>query len=133
MSKRPRIIATHHFPDDVERRLVELFDAKLNPDDRQLSPDELVALAQGADGLMVAATGRVDADLIGRLPTSVRIIATFSVGYEHIDIAAAESRGIAVTNTPDVLTDATAEIALLLLLASARRAHLAACRTSGVR
>ncbi len=123
MSKRPRVIATRHFPDAVERRLVELFDAKLNPEDRQFSPDELATLAQGADGLMVAATGRVDADLIARLPSSVRIIATFSVGYEHIDIAAAEARGIAVTNTPDVLTDATAEIALLLLLAAARRAH----------
>jgi lactate dehydrogenase-like 2-hydroxyacid dehydrogenase len=100
-----------------------MFDARLNPEDRALSHDELVARAQGADGLMVAATGKVDADLIHRLPASIRIIATFSVGYEHIDIAAAEQRGILVTNTPDVLTDATAEIALLLLLAAARRAH----------
>lgn len=123
MSKRPTVVATRHFPDAVEQRLAALFDARLNPEDRQLSSDELVDRAQGADGLMVAATGKVDADLINRLPSSIRIISTFSVGYEHIDIAAATARGIAVSNTPDVLTDATAEIALLLLLAAARRAH----------
>ncbi|MDF3073322.1 MAG: D-glycerate dehydrogenase [Alphaproteobacteria bacterium] len=123
MTKRPVVVATRHFPEAVEQRLQSMFDARLNPEDRALSHDELVARAQGADGLMVAATGKVDADLIHRLPASIRIIATFSVGYEHIDIAAAEQRGILVTNTPDVLTDATAEIALLLLLAAARRAH----------
>ncbi|MGE0154108.1 MAG: 2-hydroxyacid dehydrogenase [Reyranellaceae bacterium] len=123
MTKRPVVVATRHFPDAVEERLQALFEARLNPDDRPLPPEELLSRAQGADGLLVAATGRVDADLIGRLPPSVRIIATFSVGYEHIDVAAAERRGILVTNTPDVLTDATAEIALLLLLAAARRAH----------
>ena len=123
MSKRPTVVATRHFPDAVEQRLAALFDARLNPEDRQLSSDELVDRALGADGLMVAATGKVDADLINRLPSSIRIISTFSVGYEHIDIAAATARGIAVSNTPDVLTDATAEIALLLLLAAARRAH----------
>jgi lactate dehydrogenase-like 2-hydroxyacid dehydrogenase len=123
MTKRPVVVATRHFPDAVEERLQALFDARLNPEDRALTPDELIARAQGADGLMVAATGKVDADLIGRLPDSIKIIATFSVGYEHIDVAAAEKRGILVTNTPDVLTDATAEIALLLMLGAARRAH----------
>jgi lactate dehydrogenase-like 2-hydroxyacid dehydrogenase len=123
MTKRPVVVATRHFPDAVEERLQALFDARLNPEDRALTPDELIARAQRADGLMVAATGKVDADLISRLPGSIKIIATFSVGYEHIDVAAAEKRGILVTNTPDVLTDATAEIALLLMLAAARRAH----------
>lgn len=123
MSRRPIVVATRHFPDAVEQRLTALFDVRLNPEDRQLSTDELVDRARGADGLMVAATGRIDAELINKLPSSVRIISTFSVGYEHIDIAAATARGIAVSNTPDVLTDATAEIALLLLLAAARRAH----------
>jgi lactate dehydrogenase-like 2-hydroxyacid dehydrogenase len=123
MAKRPVVDATRHFPEAVESRLQALFDARLNPEDKALSNDELIARAQGADGLMVAATGKVDAELIARLPQSIRIIATFSVGYEHIDVAAAERRGIVVTNTPDVLTDATAEIALLLLLGAARRAH----------
>jgi len=123
MAKRPVVVATRHFPEAVEARLQALFDARLNPEDKALSNDELIARAQGADGLMVAATGKVDAELIARLPQSIRIIATFSVGYEHIDVAAAERRGIVVTNTPDVLTDATAEIALLLLLGAARRAH----------
>jgi len=123
MSKRPTVVATRHFPDAVEQRLAALFDARLNPEDRQLSTDELVHRAQGADGLMVAATGKVDAELINRLPASIKIISTFSVGYEHIDVAAATARGVAVSNTPDVLTDATAEVALLLLLAAARRAH----------
>lgn len=123
MTKRPVVVATRHFPEAVETRLQSLFDARLNHEDRALSHDEVIARCQGADGLLVAATGKVDADLIGRLPASVRIIATFSVGYEHIDVAAADRRGILVSNTPDVLTDATAEIALLLMLAAARRAH----------
>jgi lactate dehydrogenase-like 2-hydroxyacid dehydrogenase len=93
-----------------------------NDDDHPYSPQEIVRLAAGADALLVSAVDPIPADLIQALPDSVRMIATFSVGTDHIDLAAARARGIAVSNTPGVLTDATADIALLLLLGAARRA-----------
>ncbi len=120
--RRPVILVTRRLPEAVEARLVRDFEARLNPDDRTLSPEEIVAGAQGADGILTSAIDRLPAALVERLPTSVRIIATFSVGYEHIDLEAARARGITVTNTPDVLTEATADVAILLLLAAARRA-----------
>jgi lactate dehydrogenase-like 2-hydroxyacid dehydrogenase len=123
MSERRRtVVVTRKLPSAVEERLARDYQARLNGDDHQLAADELVALAEGADGLLVTPTDRVDAGLIARLPESVRVIATFSVGFEHIDLAAASQRGLAVTNTPDVLTEATAEVAILLMLGAARRA-----------
>ena len=119
----PRILATRLFPPDVERRLKSSFRATLNPQDQIRSGEEIIRLAEGCSGIMAAAGDPLDANTIAALPQSVKIIATFSVGYEHIDVAAAARRGILVSNTPDVLTDATADIALLCLLGAARRAH----------
>jgi hypothetical protein len=119
---RPRILVTRKLPADVEARALSHFAATLNPDDRASAREHILANAQGKDGLLVTVTDRIDAALIAALPASIRIISTFSVGYDHIDVAAAQARGIAVTNTPDVLTDATAEIALLLILGAARNA-----------
>ncbi|MCB2102310.1 MAG: D-glycerate dehydrogenase [Rhodobacterales bacterium] len=123
MTDTPRILVTRKLPQAVEARAAETYAATLNPADGAYGPDGLVAAAEGMDGLLVAPTDRVDAALIGRLPDSVKIVATFSVGYEHIDLEAARARGLVVTNTPDVLTDATADMAVLLMLAAARRAH----------
>jgi glyoxylate reductase len=120
--RRPRILAIRKLPDAVEARLARDYDAVLNADDHTRSPEEILEQAQGVDGIVTSAIDRLSGDLIRRLPASVRIIATFSVGYDHVDIAAAKERGMVVTNTPDVLTDATADIALLLLLAASRRA-----------
>jgi lactate dehydrogenase-like 2-hydroxyacid dehydrogenase len=120
---KPRVLATRHFPPDVEARLAANFDAKLNPEDRLHDGPALVKAAEGFDGIMCAAGDPLNADTIGKLPASVKMIATFSVGYEHVDVAAAARRGIKVSNTPDVLTDATADIAMLCLLGAARRAH----------
>ena len=120
---KPRVLATRHFPPDVEARLAANFDAVLNPEDRLYDGPNLIKAADGFDGILCAAGDPLNADTIGKLPGSVRIIATFSVGYEHVDVAAAAKRGILVSNTPDVLTDATADIALLCLLGAARRAH----------
>ena len=120
---KPRVLATRHFPPDVEARLAANFDAVLNPEDRLYDGPALIKAAQGCDGVMCAAGDPLNAETIGGLPDSVRMIATFSVGYEHVDVAAASKRGILVSNTPDVLTDATADIALLCLLGAARRAH----------
>jgi lactate dehydrogenase-like 2-hydroxyacid dehydrogenase len=111
------------FPAAVESRLTAHFDAILNPSDTVYDADRLVAAAADCDGVMCAAGDPVNASVIARLPPSVRIIATFSVGYEHVDVAAAAKRGIVVANTPDVLTDATADIAMLCLLGAARRAQ----------
>jgi len=119
---KPRLLVTRRLPADVEARLARDYEPEFNPSAAVMAPADLVARAGGKDGLLVTPADRLDADLIGRLPASVRIIASFSVGYEHIDIAAAAVRGIPVTNTPDVLTDATADIALLLILGAARGA-----------
>ncbi|HET6223494.1 MAG TPA: D-glycerate dehydrogenase [Dongiaceae bacterium] len=120
---KPRVLATRHFPPDVEARLAANFDAVLNTEDRLYDGPALIKATAGCDGIMCAAGDPLNAETIGGLPASVRMIATFSVGYEHVDVAAAAKRGILVSNTPDVLTDATADITLLCLLGAARRAH----------
>jgi len=122
MQKKPVILVSRRLPDAVEERLRDKFDPRLNPTDTPYTAQQLVNMAQAADGLLVTPTDRLDDALIRALPARVRIIATFSVGYEHIDVDAARARGITVTNTPGVLTDATADIALLLILGAARRA-----------
>ena len=123
MNEKPVVLVTRKLPDAVEERLRRSFDPRLNADDRVYTQDELLELAQGADAIVPTHTERLDAELIRRLPNSIRAICSFSVGFDHIDLQAAKARGIVVTNTPDVLSDATAEIALLLMLGAARRAH----------
>ena len=120
---KPRVLATRHFPPDVETRLAANFDAVLNPQDKLYDGTRLAAASKGCDAIMCAAGDPLNAETIGKLADSVKMIATFSVGYEHVDVAAAANRGIKVSNTPDVLTDATADITLLCLLGAARRAH----------
>jgi lactate dehydrogenase-like 2-hydroxyacid dehydrogenase len=118
---RPKILVTRRMPPNVEARVTRDYDAALNEDDHNVSSEEILEGAQGRDGIICCSTEKFSPDLIAALPDSVRILATFSVGYEHIDIPAAKARGLKVTNTPDVLTDATADIAMLCLLAAARR------------
>ena len=122
-NRKPVVLVSRKLPSVVEARLARDYEARLNPDDRTLSDEAVLEGAAGADALLVSAIDRVPGELIRRLPPSVRIIATFSVGFDHIDIKAATERGIVVTNTPDVLTDATADIAMLLLLGAARRGY----------
>ena len=119
---KARILVTRHLPAEVESRLARDFAAELNIADRILSTAEIAEKAKGFDGLLVTSMDRCRKELIDALPASIRMIATFSVGTDHIDIPAARAKGIAVTNTPDVLTDATADIALLLMLGAARGA-----------
>ncbi len=119
---KPALLVTRQLPDEVAERAQHAFDARLNQPDLQWSPDEITTLAQGCDALLCFSTDRLDAATIAALPASVRAIATCSVGYDHIDVAAARARGIPVANTPEVLSVATAEIAMLLILMSARRA-----------
>ncbi|WP_448208660.1 2-hydroxyacid dehydrogenase [Azospirillum sp. sgz302134] len=119
---RPVLLLTRRLPEAVEARAARDYDARLNPDDTPLTGADIVARAQGADAILCSAGDRLNAETIAALPDSLRILATFSVGTDHIDLGAAKARGLVVTNTPDVLTDATADIALLLMLGAARRA-----------
>jgi glyoxylate reductase len=120
---KPRIFVTRKLPREVEERLARDFRATLNADDRPLKTDEIVAAATDHDALLVTPMDNCRAETIGRIPANIKMMATFSVGYDHIDVPAAKAKGLAVSNTPDVLTDATADIAMLLILGAARGAY----------
>ena len=122
MSNKPVVLVTRKLPDSVEQRLSEDFTTLLNPEDRLYPIPELLELAAGADAILPCHTEKFTAETIQQLPERVKAIANFSVGVDHVDLEAAAARGIIVTNTPDVLSDATAEIAILLMLGAARRA-----------
>jgi lactate dehydrogenase-like 2-hydroxyacid dehydrogenase len=122
MTSRPVVIVTRRLPQAVEAELTHDFDARLNPEDRPLGPDGLRAALSGADAVLCTVTDRLSADVLSVEPLRARLLANFGVGFNHIDVEAAKRRGLAVSNTPDVLTDATADIAMTLLLMVARRA-----------
>ena len=123
MADKPILLVTRRLPDNVLARIARDYDARVNVDDKIYDSDTLSRLAQGCAGLLICSSEKLGAREVGLLPASVKIVATFSVGYDHIDIAAAKARGLVVTNTPEVLSDATADITMLLLLGAARRAH----------
>ena len=106
-----------------EDRSSKLWDVKLNSNDEIYSTKKLIELSQGCDGILSSLTEKIDANVIDNLPESIKIISNFAVGFGNIDIQAAKKKNIVVTNTPDVLTDATAEIAILLILGACRRAN----------
>lgn len=122
MSVKPVVLVTRKLPPKVEDRLRLDYQARLNPDDRLYSKDELIALAQGAQAILPCHTEHFSADVFQQLPAEVKIIANFSVGFDHVDIEAARNKGVVVTNTPDVLSDATAELTMMLMIGAARRA-----------
>ncbi|HUM11010.1 MAG TPA: D-glycerate dehydrogenase [Myxococcaceae bacterium] len=117
------VLFTRKLPEAVERRAARDYRLVANPDDRPLSADELVVRCQDMDAVVCTVADRMNAGVLLRLPARVRIVASFGVGTEHLDLDTARARGLVVTNTPEVLTDATAEVALLLLLGAARRAY----------
>ncbi|MGV8998368.1 MAG: 2-hydroxyacid dehydrogenase [Parvibaculaceae bacterium] len=117
-----KILITRKLPPDVEARAAASFQVSVNRTDALSDQTSLITATQGQDALLATVTDRLDAATISKLPDSIKMIASFSVGTDHIDLAAAKARGIIVTNTPDVLTDATADITLLLLLGAARGA-----------
>ena len=120
---KPRVLVTRRMMPDVEERLARDFTATLSVGDRALTRDEMLAMADSHDALLTCSfDSKWGPDYISALPASIRIVATHSVGYDHLNIPLAKTRGIAVTNTPDVLTDATADLTLLLLLGAARGA-----------
>ena len=105
-----------------EKRMSEIWDAKLNSEDKVYSQSELIELSRDCDGILCSIVDKFDAETINKLSDKVKIISNIAVGFGNIDIKAAMNKNIIVTNTPDVLTDATAEIAILILLGAARRA-----------
>lgn len=122
MPSSKRVLITRCLTPDVMARAARDYDAVINDDDHVMDDDEIVEKAQGADAILCCISEKYSAGLIDRLPESVKILSTFSVGTDHIDLQAAKSRGIQVGNTPDAVTVSTAEIAMLLILAAAHRA-----------
>lgn len=122
MTNRPTVVVTRRLPSPVEDELSQLFEARLNRDDRPLGPAGLQDALRTADALLCTVTDRLTADVLAAEPLKARLLANFGVGFNHIDIDAAKARGLAVSNTPDVLTEATADLAMTLLLMVGRRA-----------
>jgi glyoxylate reductase len=116
-----KILITRRLLRACEERASKNFDAKLNSNDELYSQKKLIELSEECDGILTSITDKIDEETINKLPDAVKIISNFAVGFGNIDLEAAKKRSIIVTNTPDVLTDATAEIAMLLILGAARR------------
>jgi lactate dehydrogenase-like 2-hydroxyacid dehydrogenase len=121
-SPRHTVLVTRRQPEAVEHRVARDYKAVLNPDDSPLTEDELAVRSEDADAIVCCVTDRFSRALISQLGKRVQLLASASVGMDHIDLQAARDRGLRVTNTPGVVTEATADIALLLLLGAARRA-----------
>jgi lactate dehydrogenase-like 2-hydroxyacid dehydrogenase len=119
---RPSVVVTRRLPSVVEEELSRDFEARLNREDRPLGPEGLQDALRSADALLCTVTDKLTADVLGVEPLRARMLANFGVGFNHIDTGAAKSRGLAVSNTPEVLTEATADIAMTLLLMVSRRA-----------
>ena len=119
--KKPLVIVTRRLPDSVETRMRELFDARLNVDDRPLSQAELVETVKSADVLVPTVTDRIDSAVLSQAGANLKLIANFGNGVDNIDVATALARGITVTNTPGVLTEDTADMTMALILAVPRR------------
>ena len=120
---KKKILITRKLLRSNEEKAAKLWDVKLNSNDEVYSQKKLIELSQGFDGILSSLTDKIDEKVINSLPSSIKIISNFAVGFGNIDHEAAKKRNIAVTNTPDVLTDATAEIAMLLILGACRRAN----------
>ena len=118
---KPTVLVTRKLPQAIETRLKELFETQLNPTDAPMSTEALLAAAADCDVLVPTVTDRLAAEVIGALPDRLKLIANFGVGVDHIDLPAAASRGIVVTNTPGVLTEDTADLTMALMLSAPRR------------
>ena len=117
-----KILITRRLLKVCEEKASKIFDARLNANDESYSQSKLIELSEGCDAILTSLTEKMNEDTINKLPESVKVISNFAVGFGNIDLESAKKKGIVVTNTPDVLTDATAEIAMLLILGAARRA-----------
>jgi glyoxylate reductase len=119
--KKPVVIVTRKLPDAIETRMMELFDTRLNLDDKPMTAAQLVEAVKSADVLVPTVTDRIDAKVLAQAAPRLKLIASFGTGVDHIDLDSARQRGITVTNTPGVLTEDTADMTMALILAVARR------------
>jgi len=120
-ASKPLVIVTRKLPQMVEGRMRELFDARLNADDRPLTKAELIQAAETADVLVPTVTDKIDREVLSRAGPNLKLIANFGTGVDNIDIETARNRGITITNTPGVLTEDTADMTMALILAVPRR------------
>jgi glyoxylate reductase len=120
---KKKILVTRNLLPENEERIKKLFDVKLNKQEKVYTSEEILELSKDCDGILCIGGNKFDANIFSKISNTVKIIASYSVGYNNIDIDAATKKGIVVTNTPEVLTDATADIAILLLLGASRRAY----------
>ncbi len=120
-AKKPVVIVTRKLPNSVELRMRELFDARLNPDDKPMTQSQLAEAAKVADVLVPTVTDRIDASVLSKSGEQLKLIANFGNGVDNIDVATAVQRGITVTNTPGVLTEDTADMTMALILTVPRR------------
>ena len=118
-----KILVTRNLLQDNETRVVNTFEAKLNKEDKVLSSEQVIDLSKDCDGILCIGGNKFDKEIINKLSPSVKIIANYAVGYNNVDTDAAKAKGIVVTNTPEVLTDSTADVSILLLLGASRRAY----------
>ena len=118
-----KVFVTRKLLKENEQKLQELFEVKLNTNDKIYSAEEIIEGSKDCDGILSSVTDPINADTISKLSSSIKIIANGAVGFGNIDFKAARAKGISVTNTPDVLTDATADIQILLLLGASRKAY----------
>ena len=119
--KKPVVIVTRKLPDSVETRMRELFDTRLNLEDKPFDQKQLVEAVKTADVLVPTVTDRIDAELLGSAGEQLKLIANFGNGVDNIDVAAAAEKGITITNTPNVLSEDTADMTIGLLIAVSRR------------
>jgi glyoxylate reductase len=120
-SKKVRVIVTRRLPDVIETRMMELFDSRLNIEDKPMSQAQLIEAVKEAEVLVPTVTDRIDAAVLSQAGPQLKLIASFGTGVDHIDLKTARQRGITVTNTPGVLTEDTADMTMALILAVPRR------------
>ena len=109
-----KILVTRKLLRSCEDKALKIFDANLNLNDELYSQKKLIEMSEGKDGILSSLTDKLDAETINKLPETIKIISNFAVGFGNIDLEAAKKKGIAVTNTPEVLSDATAEIVTII-------------------
>ena len=118
---KPLVVVTRKLPDSIETRMMELFDTRLNADDEPMDQAQLIEAVKTAEVLVPTVTDRIGADLLSQAGPKLKLIANYGTGVDHIDLGAAHQRGLTVTNTPDVLTEDTADMTMALILAAPRR------------
>jgi lactate dehydrogenase-like 2-hydroxyacid dehydrogenase len=120
---KPVVVVTNHFPDEIEARIEREYEARRNPNKSPFTIEDLLSVSQGADALFITSFDKLDSEFFRRVSPSVKIIATYSAGYEHIDVGAAARRNIPIANAPGINSNATADITMLLILGATRRAY----------